>query len=1228
ISGRVYSGNAVTCQIFAGSTGTVGHWFDNLQVRVTTNTPVIRQSVDSTSCNGQVGDKLGCHLFNDTANTALTYDVDLSPLGFKPTDADATGGPATCADQPERCDSNIVLKVSRDRTCSQWLAPTTTIESTKPTGQKENLVLGVATCDRFSPSGQCNRFVDEKRCANNPKQTCVDDDDCGGAIGACKPFPLDGNTQAYSREDLRNKSGLVVAGLQFGRSCSQDSSKSCANDADCGAGNTCLLTQLIEGKFPFGIAPQTGNDGVAIPDNILNGNFDATPTIQSSGWELTSASGSDGSNVKIVTSETLQAGNTVAPVEVNPYAELTPSSGGSAFTTLRTSDAALSGRLSSDRTYMLSFSARYVQAPDLAVQDTTLSAGIATQASVSIVANNAWFGKVLPTTTMQRYVIGPLKLSDGICGIGNECATLAQGNIAGINHKSFDPNTGIVYFMLDDGNRTGLIIDDVSLLPTLNVDDPLPATAGLTGQPSGDAYVARTCRAYPNSSALVCSYADDTGKRFDGWQGYCLERDPQNPNSCLSWYPVDLLAGSRNIFGKVEMAGYSDKAPLYMCLRAKGNYNRSVAIGTTNYTTFTTAFVRAEEAVGAAGEQPGSPLLNQSFQYRRPMMTQMGSGANGGPGIGYGVTSLSSGGTALTPVDFVQAAVGQDHDIHKSEIEKIAVLFQYGESNTWIPSANQSCYNDDCPNRGAAYSGLTPDGLAYMILDENANGNCPRLTGDHWCATWRGIEEPDNSGRSNFLTFNVNFDTNGYVLEYGAYAYDSTYGGGFAAAVVYYLREQCTDLVRVVDTSGQNAAWSTNITSSGFALPNYKYKLSQEDKPYGSIAPPAQNFDTPTDWDGITAFTGNQMLEVKQNTATARAGSAYTCTGDCSGRQCFGLPATALGAANASYSCNTVADIQACTSAGGYCNGFGPAKLCVAGPRANPATPVACATNDECGINGRCDYAGRYCSVTTGGIAVGTACTTSTDCGTGGTCSTFTNISGGVYATRKLNNILAIDRLKLLFANVYTAWQWTPANGNGAYAETQSLIDDWQDDYQDMQLCNGTTLDRNAADFDPARAYCANLPSISNVAIGTQTAGDIVVSSGELLQLRFNTFVDSQQLPLKNIAIDWDGDNASDELLSWGFAPLSNPADPHSISHVYRYGYGMSNCFAAGTGPYATNASVGGKEYCVVQPQVQVQDNWEWCNGGRCLTSTPTAFPASSGSYWQQFGGDIIVVRR
>ncbi|MFA6587972.1 MAG: dockerin type I repeat-containing protein [Patescibacteria group bacterium] len=1209
ISGRFYSGNAVTCDVqFGSNSGTQGHWFADIQITRTSVSSVIQQSVDTTSCNGQLGTKLGCHLFNNLSNTALNYDVDQSPVGSKPSDSDATGSPSACTAQPETCDSNTVLKVTRDRACSKWLSPTSTVDITKPNGSKDNLILTLATCDSFSPGGQCNHFVDEMRCTNNPREICTSNDDCLSGGGTCKPFPMTGNDVAYSREDIRNKSGLVVAGFKWEaiKRCSLKQDKQCNTNADCvGLGECSTITGIRQenGEYPLGAAPQVGNESLPIAEDVFNGNFSKDQDFAKSGWELTPDSQQDGTLAKVIAYETLGSGNNFAPVEVDPYLRVTTSNPGSHETYVRTSTSALANKLTTGKSYYITFKARYTKdlSKDLADTERLLAAGISFNDIIS--ESQSWYMGSKVNTNWQKFTIGPLKLAKD--------ATIAEGNNSASGHNEFNQATGFVYFgEASNKNRTPFEIDEVSILPVLQVND--------TNAAGDHKYIARSCRAYPGPTAPSCSYQDDTGKIFEGWRGYCLETDPKNPNTCLSWYPVDLIAGERNIFSSVQASGYNGKSPAYMCLKSNDRYNA------------TETFVSLKDGKTYPKGYRSIYSFNDDLETY-----QGGSGKLFDPNLG----------------------------IHKNEIDRVALIMTYtSDFNFDACSLNDFrkaiVYSPAAPLPGYfqgtdsfAYSRQTPDGCAYMVLDSSTE-----YTGSNiWAASWKEYSGASCDTYGNQITFDVIFDSNGYLQRWASYVSNTTgvgcndHGTSFKAKIYIYLKEMCTDIVQVVDDKGENKTWATSINSDAYTLPNYVYKKNKDDAPYGSIVPP--EVSTPDNW--FTALD-NSMLEVFEGNPTeARAGTSYSCQGNqtCSGRQCMGITYDKLKDADTSYNCDNIADISKCFEKGGHCGGVGPAKICVSGPLA-PKTGIytGCNSDADCGkqsigtTSGKCDYGFNqyYCS------SNGDDCTKYADpinlgksdpantgdtskCPTGDTCDKVVNKSGGVYATGKTTD-KAILRLKLLFADAYYSWSWN--QGTGKYEAAD--ITAWKNAYENMLECSAPGMDRSRADSPTSAstpidglinsAYCGYQPEIDNITVGNRQSGVVIVRSGENIELKFNTSVDKQQQPLKSIAIDWDGNNSVDPTdlnLPWGYDSKSDPANQHSYNHQYRFGASSGKCYKSGEGEFASNPLVKGHEYCVAKPKIQIQDNWEWCNGGRCIGSFPSTDPV----FWKAFGGSIIVIQ-
>ena len=1132
VSARFFSGNAVTCQVYVGeASGTNGHWFDKLQLHTTTSSAILRQSVDSQSCNGQVGDKLGCRLFNDLSNTSLTYDADTSPVGGSPTDPDSTGSPATCGANNEMCDSNVLLKVRRDRQCSQWITPTTTVESTKTNGQKENLSVGLATCDSFSPSGQCNHYVDEMRCTNNPKQACVTSADCG-AGGTCKLFTVTGDTPAptpaYSREDLRNKSGFTLAGMSWSEG-------------------------TLEGKYPLGSAPQTGADGITVSEDILNGSFTNQTTIAATGWTLGNATGttgtlvtgSDGTKLELIIEETVRVGSTNATTRANEHIVTTPSPASTSQVVVRTDVDALANQLAPERTYMLAFDVRYLTQPDRNIPEpqTLVTAGISSENSVSV--DNAWQGVVKPSTEWQRFVIGPLRLATTASREEGNVSTRAGG------HFPFNRGTGFVFFATDVANRTPMAIDNVSLLPTLHVSDAEGATAsGITGQSSGEAYISRSCRAYPSASALSCSYRDDTGKLFRGWQGYCLETDPKNPNTCLAWHPMDLLAGEQNLFGTVQAAGYSQRNPLYMCLESNGRGGMS--------------FQRTEEHTEDDGawwsfNMPSYPL-NQVEGIRVYVSASDGDW-------------YPHNGTVL----YADRSGGQ-YACDASNCPAGSSAYTNGVSaEPWFVGGcgGQASREDRTCN-------MTPSWSGYSVAF--SSGGCDDIDGSQDNTNLWGLRidwPPDPDSTSVQGRFGM---------------CDASGGSGHYKVDIHYIvRSMCTSIVQVVGPGGQNAAWSGRTASSTHVVQNLQYKQNQDALPFGSVIAPEVNQVDPSQWDtrNDAVEPGDQPLYIMSGTSDVRASTAYACAagGNCRSRTC-----SANGDA-----CNTIAQVTSCIAADGYCIEVGPAKTCQSGTRQGQA----CTSDADCGTTGTdlCDY---------GPTSV---------------------LGGGQFSTNRPASI-GRDYLKSLFANVYGAWRYnTTTHRYQDVLATDPLFTTWTNAYSAMARCSTASQHSNP---DPNISYCGLLPEVLNLSVGNTSDTEVVINDGENIQLRFNSYVDAEQLPLANIAIDWNGDATADQVIPWGFAPRSDPADPHVISHVYRVGAdfagdaGVGRCYDPNEGPYANLAAVQGHEYCVATPRVQIQDNWEWCsytgtNGtlGRCRAT----FPVASVDYWTAYGGDIIVVR-
>ncbi len=87
-----------------------------------------------------------------------------------------------------------------------------------------------------------------------------------------------------------------------------------------------------------------------------------------------------------------------------------------------------------------------------------------------------------------------------------------------------------------------------------------------------DEVIGRTCRAYPSADAEQCEYTEPSGAVYKGWKGYCVESDPTDNHRCITWWPLDYLTGEEPIVSRTQ-AGYDGKSNVYHCLVSKGLEN-------------------------------------------------------------------------------------------------------------------------------------------------------------------------------------------------------------------------------------------------------------------------------------------------------------------------------------------------------------------------------------------------------------------------------------------------------------------------------------------------------------------------------------------------------------------------------------------------------------------------------------------------------------------------------
>ncbi|MEA2089058.1 MAG: hypothetical protein U9O55_04465 [Patescibacteria group bacterium] len=235
------------------------------------------------------------------------------------------------------------------------------------------------------------------------------------------------------------------------------------------------------------------------------------------------------------------------------------------------------------------------------------------------------------------------------------------------------------------------------------------------------------------------------------------------------------------------------------------------------------------------------------------------------------------------------------------------------------------------------------------------------------------------------------------------------------------------------------------------------------------------------------------------------------------------------------------------------------------------------------------------------------------------------------------------DSIKRLFAQSYGIWEW---NGD-SYESVEGF--DWT---PPENICFGNPPQRpiynsitKTCGWGDCLAGCGNNPTgatcdwcgvppeITNINLNGMTGGDYKIGNSKTINLRFNTIIDSNQLPLAMYAVDW-GDGTDDKpnlILSSGIgASKPNPENQHSFYHLYGYWDMLSNdsgSSSIGCGMANENIDIDDdgiidlacdnfSSCCATKVKIKVKDNWGWCNSGTTRNDCES---------WEEYNGYIIV---
>jgi hypothetical protein len=141
-------------------------------------------------------------------------------------------------------------------------------------------------------------------------------------------------------------------------------------------------------------------------------------------------------------------------------------------------------------------------------------------------------------------------------------------------------------------------------------------------------------------------------------------------------------------------------------------------------------------------------------------------------------------------------------------------------------------------------------------------------------------------------------------------------------------------------------------------------------------------------------------------------------------------------------------------------------------------------------------------------------------------------------------------------------------------------------------------------------------PAAANIRVNENTSGATVVHAAGFVNLKFNSLINADQLPMTAYFVDW-GDGQTSSFTGIEVQNRPNPANPHTLYHHVSY-WDLLQRSQTGTATI-TCGTGNGIDFCRVRPRVQIRDKWGWCNGRTpteaffstaCLT-TPNAWADS-----------------
>ena len=598
-------------------------------------------------------------------------------------------------------------------------------------------------------------------------------------------------------------------------------------------------------------------------------------------------------------------------------------------------------------------------------------------------------------------------------------------------------------------------------------------------------YVSRECRLYPETSSLTCN---DSLAR-DGFEGYCLEHDLKNPAVCTMWYPVDHINSAK---AGVSMSGYNGVSPLNYCTQVNGNFDlveKRVAIKVYDGESKRGCIGCTAAKCGPDGTYFYFPENTSQAIINSYALTMTPSGQT--------YTAHAWGSTTKDPLG------GYDND----EVYNC-------NSNDYVLALNRNRHCEGGPNHFETKVACVPINNANRLV------KTPSVNLDFQVGGGFQFKVPDTNGWYSYNGFPnaVTYDCGNGVLCPSAdesknavpavQVYDYNYGANQNEASLKFIsgndqsknfRLTCDTFSQVVNSNGDNLAWSNRISNKSiYPTTTPAFFLNSSYAWYGA----ANN--------NLLARYGRNRENIPFGAAVLPVNTDLLSGGKVNLRNQYSVSENENIFAGRPYGCSN-----------------------------NGGVGSGCANIGSCSLN-----PDIYCLISSADAGssgalfnVGTK-----SCGEG-SCLPLWNKS---LSASSAENPDYADILKTLFLKTFSSYSYSYSNST----YSASLIGSY--DKTTMIKC-GSPASR---DDDNSRfSFCAIFPQIKNISlklngnvINGAAAPHYTISQRGVYELDFNTIIDKEQQPLKEIYIDWN--DGTDQTIS-GQDSKSAIATPHVVYHYY-----------------------------------------------------------------------------